>query len=61
MSYVLLNVGAPPFDNRNARLAVAYAADRDEFIALRANDLPEKAERSVRAGERRLPGGLRLS
>ncbi len=41
--YMLLNSGAPPFDNKNARLAVAYAIDRDEYIALRANGLPTKA------------------
>ncbi len=35
VSYTLLNASAPPFDNLDARLAVAYATDREEFNQIR--------------------------
>jgi peptide/nickel transport system substrate-binding protein len=31
VSYTMLNVGAPPFDHRSCRLAVAYATDRSRL------------------------------
>lgn len=35
VGYTLVNSSKPPFDNRDARLAAAYAVDREEFNALR--------------------------
>lgn len=32
-TFVLLNTAEPPFDNENARLALAYATDKDTYIA----------------------------
>jgi peptide/nickel transport system substrate-binding protein len=44
VNYLMLNAGAPPFDNRNARLAVAHALDRDGLIELRGNGLVMRAD-----------------
>jgi peptide/nickel transport system substrate-binding protein len=35
VSYVMFNASKPPFDNINARLAAAYAVDRDAFNQVR--------------------------
>jgi peptide/nickel transport system substrate-binding protein len=43
LSYTLFNVTTPPFDNINARLAVAYAVDRVQENKLRNKDILELA------------------
>lgn len=43
VSYAMLNVGQPPFDNKNARLAVAYGIDRQDLIDKSENGVPKKA------------------
>jgi peptide/nickel transport system substrate-binding protein len=39
IAHTMLNAGQPPFDNMNARLAVAYAADRNELNLLTNNQV----------------------
>jgi peptide/nickel transport system substrate-binding protein len=39
VAYGMLNVSKPPFDNKNARLALAYGLDRDTFNEVRNLDL----------------------
>jgi peptide/nickel transport system substrate-binding protein len=39
ISHTMLNAGKPPFDNLNARLAVAYASDRNALNLLINNDV----------------------
>ncbi len=43
VGYTMLNVSKPPFDNVNARLALAHAVDRDLEIEVRAAGIPQKA------------------
>ena len=43
VGYTMLNVSKPPFDNINARLALAHADDRDLEIEVRAAGIPQKA------------------
>lgn len=47
VAYLLLNSGEDletPFSNRNARLAVAHAVDRDRVIEIRGLGIPERAD-----------------
>jgi peptide/nickel transport system substrate-binding protein len=39
IAHTMLNAGKPPFDNLNARLAVAYAADRNALNLLSNNEV----------------------
>ncbi len=39
VGFQILNVGKPPFDNRDARLAAAYAFDRQEFKEVRNQNM----------------------
>jgi peptide/nickel transport system substrate-binding protein len=39
IAHTMLNAGQPPFDNLNARLAVAYASDRNALNLLSNNDV----------------------
>lgn len=39
VAYVMMNESKPPFDNQDARMAVAQAIDRDEFVQLRTAGL----------------------
>jgi peptide/nickel transport system substrate-binding protein len=41
ITHTMLNAGKPPFDNLNARLAVAYAADRDALNQLTNNEVSQ--------------------
>jgi peptide/nickel transport system substrate-binding protein len=43
VSYVMFNSSKPPFDNKNAREAVALAIDRDEIRSVRFLDVPTMA------------------
>jgi peptide/nickel transport system substrate-binding protein len=43
VGYAMTNEAKAPFDNLDARLAVAYGMDRDELIALRTGGLQEVA------------------
>ena len=43
VSYVMFNSSKPPFDNKNARQAVAHAMDRDEINSVRFLDVMEMA------------------
>ncbi|MGE3622074.1 MAG: ABC transporter substrate-binding protein [Acidimicrobiia bacterium] len=44
VAYLMLNAGAPPFDNRNARLALAHALDRDLYLDLRTEGVVVRAD-----------------
>jgi peptide/nickel transport system substrate-binding protein len=39
VNYVMLNATKPPFDNIHARLALAYATDREQLNQVRAHDI----------------------
>ena len=41
VSHTMLNAGQPPFDNLNARLAVAYASDRNALNLLNNNEVTQ--------------------
>jgi peptide/nickel transport system substrate-binding protein len=41
VQHTMLNAGQPPFDNLNARLAVAYAADRNALNLLNNNEVTQ--------------------
>ena len=41
ITHTMLNAGKPPFDNLNARLAVAYAADRNALNQLTNNEVSQ--------------------
>jgi peptide/nickel transport system substrate-binding protein len=43
ISYSMLNVEVPPFNNKNARLAIAHALDPEEFIELTQDGVPTRA------------------
>ncbi|MEZ5372696.1 MAG: ABC transporter substrate-binding protein [Microthrixaceae bacterium] len=43
VSYLMTNESKPPFDNQDARLAVAYGIDREEFKQLRTSGLQDIA------------------
>jgi peptide/nickel transport system substrate-binding protein len=43
ISYTMLNTSKAPFDNQTARLALAYAADPQEFIDLTQDGVVERA------------------
>ncbi|MEZ5380304.1 MAG: ABC transporter substrate-binding protein [Microthrixaceae bacterium] len=43
VTYFMFNESKPPFDNKDARLAVAHAIDREEFKKLRTSDLQQVA------------------
>jgi peptide/nickel transport system substrate-binding protein len=51
VSYGMLNVSKPPFDNLNARLAAAHALDRDTFNKVRNLDLFTMASGPFAPGE----------
>lgn len=51
VSYGMLNVSKPPFDNKNARLALAYGLDRDTFNQVRNLDLFTMASGPFGKGE----------
>jgi peptide/nickel transport system substrate-binding protein len=51
VSYGMLNTSKPPFDNINARLAAAYALDRDTFNSVRNLDLFQMASGPFAEGE----------
>jgi peptide/nickel transport system substrate-binding protein len=44
VSYILLNTSKPPFDNRDARLAVAYALDRQLLAEVTTGGVEEVAD-----------------
>ena len=43
VNYLMLNVSKPPFDNKNARLAVAHALDRQFLIDVRGGGVGQMA------------------
>ena len=55
VSYLMFNESKPPFDNKNARMAVAYAIDRDEYNELRNEGIQKNASGPFAEG---VPGYL---
>jgi peptide/nickel transport system substrate-binding protein len=51
VSYGMLNTSKPPFDNKNARLAAAYALDRDAYNKVINLDMFEMASGPFGKGE----------
>ena len=51
VSYMMLNTAKPPFDNLDARLAVAYAVDRETYREVRTLDLFQVASGPFAEGE----------
>jgi len=51
VSYIMLNMSKPPFDNLNARLAAAYSLDRDTYNKVRNLDLFTMASGPFANGE----------
>jgi peptide/nickel transport system substrate-binding protein len=51
VSYMMLNTAKPPFDNLDARLAVAYAVDRETYREVRSLDLFDVASGPFAPGE----------
>lgn len=51
VSFVMLNSSRPPFDNLNARLALAYSVDRESYVEVRSVDPKRIASGPFAPGE----------
>ena len=50
VNFVMLNLAAPPFDDPNARLAIAHATDREQWADIIGQGITEPAETLFRPG-----------